>query len=460
VSTRLVTIRHGPTIRTTREGATMSDWKFETKQIHSGAAPDPVTNARATPIYKTTSYVFNSADHAKNLFALAEFGNIYTRLMNPTTDVVEQRLAALEGGTAALATASGSAAITYAVLNIAQAGDHIVSSSSIYGGTYNLFKYTLAKLGIEVTFVENQDDPDEWRRAIRPTTKLLFAETIGNPRINVLDIRLVADVAHAAEVPLIVDNTIATPYLIRPFEHGADIVVHSATKFLGGHGTVIAGVIIDGGTFPWSTLADKFPGLTEPDPSYHGASYTGVLGDAIAYVIKARVTLLRDTGAALSPDSAFTLLQGIETLSLRLERHTQNAQAVAEWLEEHPDVASVNYSGLPSSPWYAAANRYAPQGVGAVLSFELKGGVDAGRALVENVTLFSHLANIGDVRSLIIHPASTTHSQLTPEQQLTTGVTPGLVRLSVGLENVDDITADLEQGFAAARAAVQANAAV
>jgi O-acetylhomoserine (thiol)-lyase len=436
----------------------MSDWKFETKQIHSGAAPDPVTNARATPIYKTTSYVFNSADHAKNLFALAEFGNIYTRINNPTQAVIEERIAALEGGTAALATASGSAAITYAVLNIAGAGDHIVSSSSIYGGTYNLFKYTLAKLGIGVTFVENQDDAEEWKAAIQPNTKLLFAETIGNPRINILDIEKVAEVAHRADLPLIVDNTIATPYLIRPFEFGADIVVHSATKFLGGHGTVIAGVIVDGGRFPWSQHVDKFPGLTEPDPSYHGASYTAVLGDAIAYVIKARVQLLRDTGAAISPDSAFALIQGVETLSLRIERHVENAQAIAEWLEAHPDVASVNYSGLPSSPWFEIAAKYAPKGVGAVLSFELKGGVDAGRALVENVKLFSHLANIGDVRSLIIHPASTTHSQLTPEQQLTTGVTPGLVRLSVGLENIDDLTADLEAGFAAARKVSAANA--
>jgi O-acetylhomoserine (thiol)-lyase len=436
----------------------MSDWKFETKQIHSGSAPDPVTNARATPIYKTTSYVFNSSDHAKNLFALAEFGNIYTRINNPTQAVIEERIAALEGGTAALAVASGSAAITYAVLNIAGAGDHIVSSSSIYGGTYNLFKYSLARLGIDVTFVENQDDAEEWKAAIRPNTKLLFAETIGNPRINILDIELVAEVAHRADVPLIVDNTIATPYLIRPFEFGADIVVHSATKFLGGHGTVIAGVIVDGGRFPWSQHVDKFPGLTEPDPSYHGASYTTVLGDGIAYVIKARVQLLRDTGAAISPDSAFTLIQGVETLSLRIERHVANAQAVAEWLEAHPDVASVNYSGLPSSPWFETAKKYAPLGVGAVLSFELKGGVDAGRALVESVTLFSHLANIGDVRSLIIHPASTTHSQLTPEQQLTTGVTPGLVRLSVGLENIDDITADLEAGFAAARKVSAANA--
>ncbi len=436
----------------------MSDWRFETKQIHAGSAPDPVTNARATPIYKTTSYVFNSSDHAKNLFALTEFGNIYTRINNPTQAVIEERIAALEGGTAALAVASGSAAITYAVLNIAGAGDHIVSSSSIYGGTYNLFKYTFAKLGIDVTFVENQDDAEEWKAAIRPNTKLLFAETIGNPRINILDIELVAEVAHRADLPLIVDNTIATPYLIRPFEFGADIVVHSATKFLGGHGTVIAGLIVDGGRFPWSQHVDKFPGLTEPDPSYHGASYTTVLGDGIAYVIKARVQLLRDTGAAIAPDTAFSLIQGVETLSLRIERHVENAQAVAEWLENHPDVASVNYSGLPSSPWYEVAAKYAPRGVGAVLSFELKGGVDAGRALVESVTLFSHLANIGDVRSLIIHPASTTHSQLTPEQQLTTGVTPGLVRLSVGLENIDDLKADLEAGFAAARKVSAANA--
>jgi len=437
----------------------MSDWGFETKQVHAGAAPDPTTHARATPIYRTTSYVFDSTEHAAKLFALAEFGNIYTRLMNPTTDVLEQRVAALEGGTAALAVASGSSAITYAVLNIASSGDHIVSSSSIYGGTYNLFKYTLAKLGIEVTFVEDQDDAAEWEAAIRPNTKLLFAETIGNPRINVLDIAKVADIAHAHDLPLIVDNTIATPYLIRPFEHGADVVVHSATKFLGGHGTVMAGVIVDGGKFAWSQHVDKFPGLTEPDPSYHGASYTTVLGDAIAYVIKIRVQLLRDTGASLAPDSSFSVLQGIETLSLRIERHTRNAQEIAEWLENHPDVASVNYSGLPSSPWYEAANRYAPKGVGAVLSFELKGGVEAGKALVENVELFSHLANIGDVRSLIIHPASTTHSQLTPEQQLTTGVTPGLVRLSVGIEDVEDLKADLELGFAAARAKSAASAA-
>jgi len=435
---------------------TESNWKFETKQIHSGAQPDPVTNARATPIYQTTAYVFNDSEHAKNLFALAEFGNIYTRIQNPTQDVAEQRIAALEGGTAALLLSSGQSATTLSILNIAEAGDHIVASSSIYGGTYNLFKYTLAKIGIETSFVEDQDDPEEWRRAIKPNTKLLFAETIGNPRVNILDIRSVADVAHENGVPLIVDNTIATPYLIRPFEHGADIVVHSATKFLGGHGTVMGGVIVDGGKFAWSKNVEKFPGLTEPDPSYHGASYTTVLGDAIAYIIKARVQLLRDLGPAIAPASAWQLIQGIETLSLRVERHVQNAKAVAKWLEKHPDVASVAWAGLPSSPWYEAGKKYAPLGTGAVLSFELKGGVDAGRSLVDSVELFSHVANIGDVRSLIIHPASTTHSQLTPEQQLSAGVTPGLVRLSVGLESVDDIIADLETGLTAARAAVSA----
>ncbi|AMM21217.1 hypothetical protein AX769_15080 [Frondihabitans sp. PAMC 28766] len=430
-------------------------WKFETQQIHAGAQPDPTTHARATPIYKTTSYVFESAEQAKNLFALAEFGNIYSRIMNPTHDVVEQRIAALEGGSGALLVSSGQAAETLAVLNIARAGDHIVSSSSIYGGTYNLFKYTLAKLGIETTFVENQDDADEWRRAVRPNTKLFFAETIGNPKINILDIELASGVAHDNGVPLIVDNTIATPYLIRPFEHGADIVVHSATKFLGGHGTVIGGLIVDGGKFEWSKNVEKFPELTEPDPSYHGASYTTAVGDPLAYIIKARVQLLRDLGSSNSADTAFSLIQGIETLSLRIERHVQNAQEIAEWLDARDDVSTVYYAGLPTSPWYAAANKYAPKGVGAVLSFELKGGVDAGKALVDGLSLFSHLANIGDVRSLVIHPASTTHSQLTPEQQLTTGVTPGLVRLSVGLENIDDLKADLDAGFAAAKATTE-----
>lgn len=427
------------------------NWKFETQQVHAGAQADPTTNSRATPIYRTTAYVFDSAEHAANLFALAEFGNIYTRIMNPTQDVAEKRIAALEGGTAALLLASGQAATTTAILNIAHAGDHVVSSSSVYGGTYNLFKYTLPKLGIDVTFVENQDDLDAWQAAVQPNTKAFFGETIANPKINILDISGVAEVAHKNGLPLMVDNTVASPYLLRPLEHGADIVVHSATKFLGGHGTVIAGAIVDGGKFEWSKNAEKFPGLTEPDPSYHGASYTGVLGDPIAFIIKARVQLLRDLGSAVSPDNAFGLIQGIETLSLRMERHCSNALAVAEWLEANDQVASVNYAALPSSPWYAAAQKYTPLGVGAVLSFEIKGGVNAGRALVDSVELFSHVANIGDVRSLIIHPASTTHSQLSPEQQLTAGVTPGLVRLSVGLEHIDDILADLDAGFTAAK---------
>jgi len=429
------------------------NWKFETQQIHAGAAPDPTTNARAVPVFRTTAYTFNSADHAKNLFALAEFGNIYTRIMNPTQDVAEKRIAALEGGTAALLLASGQAATTFAILNIAGAGDHIVSSANVYGGTYNLFHYTFAKLGIEVTFVQNQDDLDEWRNAVRPNTKAFFGETIANPRINILDIEGVSGVAHEAGIPLLVDNTIATPYLIRPFEHGADIVIHSATKFLGGHGTVVAGAIVDGGKFAWSKNVEKFPGLTEPDPSYNGASYTTVLGDGIAYIIKARVQLLRDIGAAVAPDNAWALIQGIETLSLRIERHVENAIAVAKWLEAHDDVATVFYAGLESNSNYAAGKKYAPKGSGAILSFELKGGVNAGRTLVESTELFSHVANIGDVRSLIIHPASTTHSQLSPEEQLSSGVTPGLVRLSVGLEHIDDIIADLDQGFAAARKA-------
>lgn len=425
-------------------------WGFETAQIHAGATPDPTTNARALPIYQTTAYTFNSSEHAAKLFGLAEFGNIYTRIMNPTQDVAEKRIAALEGGTAALVLSSGQAAETFAVLNIAQAGDHIVSSSTIYGGTYNLFKYTLGKLGIEVTFVEDQDDLGEWQRAVRPNTKLFFAETIGNPKVSILDIEGVAKVAHDAGVPLIVDNTVATPYLIRPLEFGADIVIHSATKFLGGHGTVVAGVIVDGGKFAWSK-SDKFPGLNEPDPSYHGVTYTAALGDGIAYIIKARVQLLRDIGASVAPASAWQLIQGIETLSLRIERHVQNAEKIAKWLSNHPQVESVNYAGLESSPWHAAAKKYAPKGAGAIVSFEIKGGVSAGAKFVDGLELFSHVANIGDVRSLVIHPASTTHSQLTPEQQLTTGVTPGLVRLSVGLESIDDLLADLETGFAAAK---------
>ena len=427
-----------------------TQWGFETAQIHAGATPDPVTNAVATPIYQTTAYVFNSAEHARNLFGLAEFGNIYTRIMNPTQDVAEKRIAALEGGTAALLLASGQAAETFAILNIAEAGDHIVSSSTVYGGTYNLFKYTLKKLGIETTFVEDQDNLDEWAAAVRPNTKLFFAETIGNPKVSILDIEGVAGVAHANGVPLIVDNTVGTPFLVQPLKHGADIVVHSATKFLGGHGTVVAGAIVDGGKFEWSK-SDKFPGLTQPDPSYHGVNYSAALGDGIAYIIKARVQLLRDLGSAISPNSAFQLIQGIETLSLRVERHVANAKAIAEWLVKHPQVKSVNYAGLPTSPWYAAGQKYAPKGAGAIVSFEIEGGVEAGSKFVDGLNLFSHVANIGDVRSLVIHPASTTHSQLTPEQQLTAGVTPGLVRLSVGLETLADLIADLETGFAAAK---------
>ena len=427
-----------------------SNWGFDTAQIHAGASPDPTTNAVVTPIYQTTAYVFNSSEHAAKLFGLAEFGNIYTRIMNPTQDVAEKRIAALEGGTAALLLASGQAAETFAILNIAQAGDHIVASSTLYGGTYNLFKYTLPKLGITTTFVEDQDDLEAWAAAVQPNTKAFFAETIGNPKVSILDIEGVSGVAHANGVPLIVDNTVATPYLVRPLEHGADIVVHSATKFLGGHGTVVAGAIVDGGKFEWSK-SDKFPGLTEPDPSYHGVNYTAALGDGIAYIIKARVQLLRDLGSAISPNSAWQLLQGIETLSLRVDRHVSNAQAIAEWLSKHPQVLSVNYAGLPTSPWFEAGKKYAPKGTGAIVSFEIAGGVSAGSKFVESLNLFSHVANIGDVRSLVIHPASTTHSQLTPEQQVSTGVTPGLVRLSVGLESIADLLADLETGFAAVK---------
>ena len=427
-----------------------SNWGFETAQIHAGQSPDPTTNSVTTPIYNTTAYVFNSSEHAAKLFGLAEFGNIYTRIMNPTQDVAEKRIAALEGGTAALLLSSGQAAETFAILNIAQAGDHIVASSTLYGGTYNLFKYTLPKLGIETTFVEDQDDLAAWAAAVQPNTKLFFAETIGNPKVSILDISGVADVAHRHGVPLIVDNTVATPYLIKPLDFGADIVVHSATKFLGGHGTVVAGAIVDGGKFAWSK-SDKFPGLTEPDPSYHGVNYTAALGDGIAYIIKARVQLLRDLGSAIAPTSAWQLLQGIETLSLRIDRHVENAKKVAEFLSKHPQVESVNYAALPTSPWYEAAKKYAPKGPGAIVSFEIKGGVEKGSKFVDSLNLFLHVANIGDVRSLVIHPASTTHSQLSPEQQVSAGVTPGLVRLSVGLESIEDIIADLETGFEAAK---------
>jgi O-acetylhomoserine (thiol)-lyase len=427
-------------------------WSFETKQVHAGAAPDPTTGARATPIYQTTAYAFRDTDHAAALFGLAEMGNIYTRIMNPTQDVVEQRVAALEGGIAAVALASGQSATTLAILNIAEAGDHFVSSSSLYGGTYNLFHYTFPKMGIEVTFVDDPDNLDEWRAAVRPNTKLFFAETVGNPRNNVLDVRAVADVAHEVGVPLLVDNTVPTPYLLRPFEHGADIVIHSATKFLGGHGTAIGGVVVDSGNFPWGDHADRFPGLTTADPSYHGLVYWDALGP-LSYAIKLRVQLLRDLGPAIAPLNSFLLIQGIETLSLRMERHTSNAQALAEWLESRDEVKTVYYAGLPSSPFHAAAQKYLPRGVGAIVAFDIVGGVEAGKKFVDALELFSHLANIGDVRSLVIHPASTTHSQLTEVEQTATGVTPGLVRLSVGLEGIEDLKADLDAGFRAAKGA-------
>ena len=426
-------------------------WSFETKQVHAGATADPTTGARATPIYQTTSYTFRDSDHAAALFGLAELGNIYTRIMNPTQDVLEQRIAALEGGIAAVAVASGQAAQTLAILNIAEAGDHFVSSASLYGGTYNLFHYTLPKLGIEVTFVDDPDDADEWRRAVRPNTKAFYAETIGNPRSNVLDIRLVADVAHEAGVPLIVDNTVP-PYLVRPIEHGADIVAHSMTKFFGGHGTSIGGVVVDSGNFDWGSHADRYPGLTTPDPSYHGLNYWEALGP-LSYLIKFRVQLLRDVGPAIAPLNSFLIIQGVETLSLRMERHVQNAQAIAEWLEARDEVETVYYAGLPSSPWHAAQQKYLPKGAGAVVAFDIRGGVEAGKKFVDALELHSHLANIGDVRSLVIHPASTTHSQLSGEEQLSTGVGPGLVRLSVGLEGIEDIKADLDAGFRAAKGA-------
>ena len=432
-------------------------WSFETRQIHAGQSPDSATNARALPIYQTTSYTFNSTEHAANLFGLKEFGNIYTRIMNPTQDAVEQRIASLEGGVGALLVASGQAAETIAILNIAEAGDHIVSSPSLYGGTYNLFHYTLPKMGIEVSFVDDPDNLDSWRAAIKPNTKAFFGESISNPKNDILDIEGVAGVAHEYGVPLIIDNTVATPYLIRPIEWGADIVVHSATKYMGGHGTAVAGAIVDSGNFDFEKNPERFPNYNQPDPSYHGLAYgpalgvNGILGANLAFILKARVQLLRDLGAAVAPFNAFLIAQGLETLSLRIERHVSNAQKVADFLEAHPQAKSVNYAGLASSPWHERGLKYAPKGTGAVLSFEIEGGIDAGKAFVEGLVLHSHVANIGDVRSLVIHPASTTHSQLTAEEQLTAGVTPGLVRLAVGLEFIDDILADIEIGFAAAK---------
>ncbi len=430
---------------------------FETRQVHAGQVPDPTTGARALPLYQTTAYQFRDTKHAADLFGLAELGNIYTRIMNPTQDAVEQRIASLEGGVAALLLASGSAATTYAILNVAESGDHIVSSPSLYGGTYNLFHYTLKKFGIDVTFVEDPSDPASWQAAVRPNTKAFFGETIANPKNEVLDISTVADVAHKNNVPLIVDNTVATPFLIRPFEHGADVVVHSATKFLSGHGNSVVGAVVDAGTFDYAKHPEKFPSFNQPDPSYNGLVYAQALGVGsafganLSYIFKIRLTLLRDTGAAVSPFNAWLLAQGLETLSLRIERHVSNAQALAKWLETQPEVLKVNYASLPSSPWNKLATKYAPKGSGSVLSFEIKGGIESGKKFVEALKLHSHVANIGDVRSLVIHPASTTHSQLSPAEQLTAGVTPGLIRLSVGIENIEDIKADITDGFAASK---------
>ena len=421
---------------------------FETLALHGGQKPDPTTNARAVPIYQTTSYVFNDADHAADLFGLKEFGNIYTRIMNPTTDVFEQRMAALEGGVGALAFASGSAAVTFSILNIAGAGDHVVSANSLYGGTYNLFVHTLPRFGLEFDLIDPVD-PENFRRALKPNTKALYAETVGNPKLDTLDIAAVAQIAHEAGVPLIVDNTMATPYLIRPLEHGADIVVHSATKFIGGHGTSIGGVVVDGGRFDWSS-SDKFPGLVEPDASYHGLKFYDALGP-ITYIMKLRVSLLRDIGAALSPFNSFLFLQGLETLPLRMERHSTNALAVAEHLEAHDKVAWVSYPGLCSHRSCDVAQKYHYRGLyGAIVGFGIKGGREAGRRFVESTELFSHLANIGDAKSLVIHPATTTHSQLEPDDLLATGVTDDFVRLSVGVESIADIIADIDQALARA----------
>ena len=417
---------------------------FDTVALHGGHGGDPTTHARAVPIYQTTSYTFDDTAHAARLFALQEFGNIYTRIMNPTTDVLEQRLAALEGGVGALGLASGQAAVIYSILNIARSGDHIVSAASLYGGTYNAFVHTLPRFGIEVTLVD-ADDPAAFAAAIRPNTKAVFAETIGNPKVDVLDVRAIAQVAHDAKVPLVVDNTLPTPYLLRPIEHGADIVVHSATKFIGGHGTTIGGVLVDGGKFDWAA-SGRFPDLTEPDPSYHGVKYVEAFGPA-AYILKARVQLLRDVGAALSPFNAFLLIQGLETLALRIERHSANALAVAEFLQAHPKVRWVRYPGLPGDPAYAKAQTYLPKGAGAIVTFGVKGGAEQARALIDRLQLFSLLANVGDAKSLVIHPASTTHQQLTPADQIASGVSEDLVRLSVGIESIDDIRADLAQAL-------------
>ncbi len=420
---------------------------FDSLALHAGQTPDSATLSRAVPIYQTSSYVFKSSEHAANLFGLKEFGNIYTRLMNPTTDVLEKRLAELDGGVGALAVASGQAAITYAVLNIAQAGQNIVSTSYLYGGTYNLFHYTLPKLGITVKFVDSSD-PENFRKAIDANTRLVYTESVGNPKNNVDDFEAIGKVAHEAGIPFIVDNTVTTPYLFKPLDHGADIVVYSLTKFIGGHGTSIGGAIVDGGKFPWNN--GKFPELTEPDPSYHGLNYWEALGN-LSYILKMRLTLLRDMGAPLSPFNSFLILQGLETLHVRMPRHVENAQRVAEWLEKHPNVSWVNYPGLATHKDNARASKYLPKGAGAIIGFGIKGGVEAGKKFIDNVKLLSHLANIGDAKSLVIHPASTTHQQLSEEEQLSSGVTPDFIRLSVGIEDVNDIIADIDQALKASQ---------
>jgi O-acetylhomoserine (thiol)-lyase len=419
--------------------------RFETLQLHAGQeAADPATGARAVPIYQTTSYVFENTAQAEGRFALTEGGNIYTRIMNPTTDVFEKRMAALEGGIGALALASGSAAIAYAIQNIAKSGDHIVAANTLYGGTYNLFAHTFRDFGIETTFVD-PDDTGSFEKAVRPNTKAFFIESLGNPNSSIVDIKALADTAHRHGIPLIVDNTFATPYLLRPFEHGADIVVHSATKFIGGHGTSIGGIIVDGGTFDWAS-SGRFPGLTEPSPGYHGARFTEVAG-AAAYIIKARVTLLRDTGAALSPFNSFLFLQGLETLSLRVERHVQNTLKVVDYLKKHPKVIRVNHPSLPESPYYNLYNRYFPNGGGSIFTFELGGGSAEAKAFIDRLKLFSLLANVADAKSLVIHPASTTHSQMSEQELLESGIKPNTIRLSVGLEHIDDILEDLAQAL-------------
>jgi O-acetylhomoserine (thiol)-lyase len=429
-----------------------STLKPETIALHGGQKPDPTTNSRAVPIYQTTSYVFNDTAHAARLFGLQEFGNIYTRIMNPTTDVLEQRVALLEGGSGALAVASGQAAETLALLNVARAGDEIISSASLYGGTYNLFHYTFPKLGIDVKFVD-PNEPANFRKALTKKTKAIFAETVGNPKLDTLDFAAVSKIAHGAGVPLVVDNTMPTPFLMRPFDHGADVIIHSTTKFIGGHGTSIGGIVVDSGKFDWGN--GNFPDFTEPDPSYHGLKFWDVFGNFpglgnVAFIIKLRVQLLRDLGPAMSPFNAFQFLQGLETLHLRMERHSTNTLAVAHFLEKHPNVLWVNYPGLASHPSHALAKKYHHRGLyGAILGFGIKGGMEAGKKFIDNLKLFSHLANIGDAKSLVIHPASTTHQQLTSEERLATGVTDDFVRLSVGLEHVDDLTADLDQALRA-----------